>query len=334
MSALPKFVPRTVFPKYNIPLANFQGHHKVGLQRMYALAPQVDLVLELRDARAPLSTRNGLFDRVLGNKQKVILYTKNDLSAINSKIFDTWHPQIPYRQIDCRSAKDAKSVLSMAKEIHDSMFPPPPLGIRLLITGMPNVGKSTFLNTLRKVGLKESNKVAATGGMPGVTRSISNVIRISREPDIFVYDSPGVFVPRTKDIETMLSLCIIGAVNPTLVDPVIQADYLLYHLNLVYPDGKPYLKYTKEPTNDIGQLLHAIARKIKRVKKGGEIDDIGTAIHWVDRWRQGKEHKLLLDDTDPEAYDRTTEQEYQNLKNFKLDIQKNSKKGKKSKVIL
>lgn len=326
-----KFIPRTVFPPYNVPLANFQGHHKVGLEKMYAVAPRVDLVLELRDARAPLSTRNGLFERILGNKRKVILYTKNDLSPISPKVFDTWHPDIKYKQIDCRSTKDAKSVLSMAREIHNSMVPPPPLGIRLLITGMPNVGKSTFLNTLRKVGLKEDNKVAATGGMPGVTRSLSNVIRISKDPETFVYDSPGVFVPKTKNIETMLSLCIIGAVNQSLVDPVIQADYLLFHLNKAYPDGKqPYLKYTKnKPTNDISELLHSIAHKINRVKKGGEIDDIGTAIHWIDNWRQGKEQKLLLDPTDPEAYDRTTEQDRENLKNFKLNFQKETKKRAK-----
>ncbi|CAN6641647.1 mitochondrial GTPase 1 [Trichomonascus vanleenenianus] len=300
---------------------------------MYALAPQVDLVLELRDARAPLSTRNGLFDRILGSKRKLILYTKNDLSPIDPAIFDKWHPSTPYKRIDCRSEKDARAVLNVAKEIHSQMFPPPPLGLRMLITGMPNVGKSTFLNTLRRVGLNEKHKVAKTGGMPGVTRSVSNIIRVSKEPDIYIYDSPGVFVPRTISMETMLTLSIIGAVKQSYVDPVIQADYLLYHLNKSYPTGSAYSNYISEPTNDVAVLLKGVAKRIKRVKKGGEIDDVGAALHWIDRWRQGKEFKLLLDEQDEEAYKRWSMQEAQTLKHFKMDFEKESKRFRKGALL-
>lgn len=324
-----KFSPRTVFPRYTIPMANFQGHHRVGLQRMYALAPQVDMVVELRDARAPLSTRNGLFDRILGQKRKIILYTKNDLSSINSDVFKTWHPETQYNQIDCRKDKDAKRVLDMAKDVYNSMTPKPPLGIRLLITGMPNVGKSTFLNTLRKVGMDTKHKVAATGGQPGVTRDVSNVIRVSRDPDIFIHDTPGVFVPRTKNIETMLALCLTGAVKPTFVDPVIVADFLLYRLNLEYPDGRAYKQFC-EPTNDIGTLLYNIAKKINKMgKKGGDYDDVGTALWLVDRWRQGKEFKLMLDDSSEGAYKQSTKELADSLRHFEMDFQKESRRFKR-----
>ena len=81
------------------------------------------------------------------------------------------------------------------------METPPPLGLRTMIIGMPNVGKSSLVNTLRYVGLSDGEnavstkirKVARTGGQPGVTRSTSEIIRLSRDPEIMVYDTPGVF---------------------------------------------------------------------------------------------------------------------------------------------
>lgn len=151
------FVPRTVFPRYNITLANFQGHHRVALQRMRAMAGNVDLIIEVRDARAPLSTRNGLFTRVFNsNTPRVVLYSKKDLSPLTQKQVDEWHPQKNALLVNCGLMSDARKVLKVAKGIANSMVPPPPLGIKLLVAGMPNVGKSTFLNNLRTAGTSNS----------------------------------------------------------------------------------------------------------------------------------------------------------------------------------
>lgn len=81
------FKPRLEFPKYNVTLANFHGHHRVALQKMRSLAPQVDLVVEIRDARAPISTRNGLFARVMGNIPRLVLYSKRDLSPLKTEVY-------------------------------------------------------------------------------------------------------------------------------------------------------------------------------------------------------------------------------------------------------
>ncbi len=81
-----KFIPRSVFPNYRMTLADFKGHHLKALHSMYRMAPEVDLILEVRDARAPLSTRNLLFDKPFVGKEKVILYSKGDLSLLTTKV--------------------------------------------------------------------------------------------------------------------------------------------------------------------------------------------------------------------------------------------------------
>lgn len=296
------FLPRRIFPNYNLPLANFKGHHKKALTKFGHLAPQIDLVLEVRDCRAPISTVNVLFDKVLGHKEKIILYNKKDLSLIKKELFDKWHgaKNEEYMLIDARSKSDADRIINLLSIRYDALKPPPPLGYRIMIIGMPNVGKSTLVNTLRSVGYSsklkglvssKERKVAKTGGQPGVTKSTSEIIRLSESPDILMYDTPGVFLPTIKDSETMLALSLIGSVNSSFIDPVIQADYLLFLLNLQDSSGSTYSEYMDHPTNSIDELLFNIALKRNKIKKEDQYDELGMATHWVNLWRQGKSRK-------------------------------------------
>jgi mitochondrial GTPase 1 len=331
MKPSPTFIPRSIFPDYNVVLANFLGHHRSALNKMAGIASQVDMVLELRDSRVPLSSINGLFDRFLLTKQKLILYSKNDLSNIDARLLEKWHSfdNSQYIQIDCRSKRDASRVLNLVKAFHKEVFPPPPLGMRLLITGMPNAGKSTFLNTIRSVGMQENHKVARTGGEPGITRSVSNIICICRDPDIFIYDSPGVFVPRTKDTETMLKMSIVGAVNKARVDPIIQADYLLFHLNKTNPDGRDYKKYLERPTNQIYRLLKGIAAQRGVLKKNGSFDEKGMALFWLDNWKKGYESALMLDETTEDAYLDVLREQRDMYQDFDIDISRQVRYNKR-----
>lgn len=293
------FIPRRIFPNYNLPLSNFKGHHQKALTRFGHLAPQIDLVLEVRDSRAPISTTNVLFDRVLAQKKKIILYSKKDLSVLKNSVLKEWHKSSneEFMFIDSRNRKDAKQIIKMVTATYNEMSPPPPLGLRLMIIGMPNVGKSTLVNTLREVGYADElrgaistkkRKVARTGGQPGVTRNTSEIIRLSKDPDIFVHDTPGVFLPTVKDNETMLALSLVGCVHTSFIDPVIEADYLLYLLNLQDPSGSKYSEYMKHPTNSIDELLTNIAKKRQQLKPDGSYDELGTASHWTSLWKQGK----------------------------------------------
>ena len=111
--------------------------------------------------------------------------------------------------------------------------------------------------------------------------------------NVYVLDTPGVFVPYVPDAETMLKLALCGSVKDTIVAPTTIADYLLYHLNLQSPS---LYSMFAEPTNDITTVLEGLACKQGRLKKGGEVDMESAALQFIQRWRAGEMGKFVLDD--------------------------------------
>lgn len=174
----------------------------------------------------------------------------------------------------------------------------------MLVIGMPNVGKSSLINLLRSHSINRG-KVARTGSQPGITRKISGAVKISpgaTGDGVYVYDTPGVFMPYMPDPETMLNLALCQCIKESLIPSVTLADYLLYKINRL-SSPSVYAKFSP-PTNEVLELLPTFALATGCIAKGG-VPDVDTAAkRFVDYWRDKRFGGLMLDDVESISQDQ------------------------------
>ena len=275
----------------------FPGHMTKAKRMMESQIKLVDVVVEMLDARIPRSSTNPMLIDVLGNKPKVIALNKTDM-ADNAKT-ELWMQKLknsglPVCKVDCATGKGVKQLISMiqvaAKPVLDKWLKKGVRNrpVRVMIVGIPNVGKSTLINRL--VG---KNKVVAAD-KPGVTRG-QQWITIAKGLELL--DTPGVLWPKFEDPEVGFCLAVTGAIKEDVFDREQATELLIERLMNRYPEElKSKYAVQFEISDDVRAVLAKIATSRGCIKAGGVLD-LDRVIQTVLRdFRSGRLGRFTLDE--------------------------------------
>lgn len=275
----------------------FPGHMTKAKRMMESQIKLVDVVVEMLDARIPRSSTNPMLINVLGNKPKVIALNKTDM-ADNAKT-ELWMQKLknsglPVCKIDCATGKGVKQLISMiqvaAKPVLDKWLKKGVRNrsVRVMIVGIPNVGKSTLINRL--VG---KTKVVAAD-KPGVTRG-QQWITIAKGLELL--DTPGVLWPKFEDPEVGFCLAATGAIKEDVFDREQATELLIERLMQRYPEElKSKYAVEFENSDDVRAVISKIATSRGCIKAGGVLD-LDRVIQTVLRdFRSGRLGRFTLDE--------------------------------------
>ncbi|CAF1323262.1 unnamed protein product [Adineta ricciae] len=289
----------------------FPGHMHKGMKDLEQSLPRVDGIIEIHDARIPHSGRNPQFYQrlIAGHKPHILILNKSDMADpkyLNKSIeyIQTEQPNVQVVQTSLTTI-DLKEMTKMFGHLLQQIVEMPRYSrsskseYNIIVCGIPNVGKSTFINKLRNLFANKSS-CEQVGANPGVTRTMSEKVKISNRPKVYIRDSPGILEPRLKSADESFRLLLTNSIpiqQRQLSD--IIADYGLFLLNK-YGKQREYMKYCEldRPTDDIVTLLLSLA-KIKHCtqiygdKRGYDLT--GTALHFVNELNKGTFGRITFD---------------------------------------
>lgn len=278
----------------------FPGHMAKGMREMQRRLGEVDCVLEIHDARLPFSGRNPKFD-MLNPKPRLLVLNKADLTdsrhlSMAVKALRRDGQRVIPAVCSGRKQEGVKKVLpALLRMVDDEVLRRENPYMRILIAGMPNVGKSTFVNALRR-SFTTRGSCAPTGDRPGVTRAVQNDIIVHEDPPIYILDTPGVMLPKIEDQDLAMKLALIGTLRDDVVGEELLADYALFTLNRSRNFSYVDRFNLAGPSDDIEWVLEGIARRIGALGSGGSVSYDRAARHLLLCLRQGKLGKLVLDE--------------------------------------
>lgn len=254
----------------------------------------IDIVIEIVDARIPLSSRNPDIDSLAGNKKRVILLNKSDLA--DEKVSREWVDYFKGKGYLCcladsRKTESMRAVKALIDEASaEKIERDRKRGIlnrpvRAMICGIPNVGKSTFINSFAK------KSCAKTGNKPGVTKG-KQWVRLNKNVDLL--DTPGILWPKFEDERVGSNLAFIGSINDMIIDMTGLCLELFDALKKEYP-GVLSERYGIDEGADNAGILSEIAQKRGCLIKGGEVNIEKAVAIVFDEFRNGKLGRISLE---------------------------------------
>lgn len=274
----------------------FPGHMAKTRRLIQENLKLVDVVIELLDARIPLSSRNPEIDNLVGSKPRIICLNKSDLSdpgknRLWAQYFKRSNIEVIYTNaITGTGIGELKSKLkALTRHKTESAAARGRIGraVKTMVVGIPNVGKSAFINRIA------GRASAQTGDRPGVTRS-KQWVRIN--PEIQLLDTPGILWPKFEDEDTGLNLAFTGAIRDEIMDTAELAGKLMERLAALYPD-ELMARYKLSQVQDRTGLmiLEEAGRNRGCLVSGGEVDLYRAAAIVLDEFRGGRIGKITLE---------------------------------------
>lgn len=271
----------------------YPGHMTKAKRQMQEDIKLIDLVIELVDARIPLASRNPDIDELGKNKARLILMNKSDLSdAGRNREWSDFFREKGYYVVclDARSKAGMKDVTNVVMEAckekieRDRKRGIKNRPVRAMVVGIPNVGKSTFINSYA------GKACAKTGNKPGVTKG-KQWIRLNKNVELL--DTPGILWPKFEDQRVGLLLAFIGSINDEILNKDELALELLKLLQEHYPDVLKDRYKIDESSEE--NLLIQVAKVRGCLAKGGEPDYSRAAALVIDDYRSGKLGRITLE---------------------------------------
>lgn len=272
----------------------YPGHMTKAKRQMQEDLKLIDLIIELVDARIPLSSRNPDIDELGKNKARLILLNKSDLA--DERYNEQWSAYFQKKgfyvvKVNAKSGAGLKSIQGVIQEAckekieRDRRRGIKNRPIRAMVVGIPNVGKSTFINSYA------GKACAKTGNKPGVTKG-KQWIRLNKTLELL--DTPGILWPKFEDQEVGKRLAFIGSIKDEILNLEELSLELLDYIRTNYP-GLLNTRYGIEEEGTLVSLLEAVADKRKCLIRGQEIDYAKAAGIVMEEFRNGKIGRITLE---------------------------------------
>lgn len=273
----------------------YPGHMTKAKRAMKEDIRLIDLVIELVDARVPLGSRNPDIDELAKGKGRMVLLNKADLA--DERQNEAWMAYFKAKglhvvKVNARSGMGLKQITPLVQEAckekieRDRKRGIQNRPVRTMVVGIPNVGKSTFINSFA------GKACAKTGNKPGVTKG-NQWIRLNKTLELL--DTPGILWPRFEDQQVGLNLAFIGSINDEIIDKEELAVELIRFLMKAYPANLSE-RYGIETTDiEAYEILRNIAKARGCLLKGNELDTKKAANLLMDDFRSGKLGRITLE---------------------------------------